>query len=172
MQPRTAQNSLAVSTHIVLPNDTNFHNNLFGGMLMSWVDIIASVAARRHCNTQVVTASINSISFDKPIKLGETVTLEAKVSRAFNSSMEIYIDVWVQNLRTGIKHKSNEAISTFVALDDEGKTCKVPELIPETDEEKFRHEGALRRKQLSLILAKRMKPRDANELKALFLGED
>ena len=121
MQPRTAQNSLAVSTHIVLPNDTNFHNNLFGGMLMSWVDIIASVAARRHCNKQVVTASINSISFDQPIRLGDTVTLEAKVSRSFNSSMEIYIDVWVQNLRTGVKHKSNEAISTFVALNEEGK---------------------------------------------------
>jgi acyl-CoA hydrolase len=86
--------------------------------------------------------------------------------------MEIYIDVWVQNLRTGVKHKSNEAISTFVALDDDGKTCVVPELIPETDEEKSRHAGALRRKQLSLILAKRMKPKDANELKALFLGED
>lgn len=172
MQPRTAKDTLAVATHIVLPNDTNFHNNLFGGMLMSWVDIIASVAARRHCYSQVVTASINSISFDKPIMLGDTVTLEAKVSRAFNTSMEIFIDVWVQNLRTGVKHKSNEAITTFVALDDSGKPKKVPELIPETDEEKFRHAGALRRKQLSLILGKRMKPKDANELKALFLGEE
>lgn len=172
MKGKKASETASIATHIVLPNDTNFHNNLFGGKLMAWIDIIASISARRHCNREVVTASINHISFNKPIKLGDTVTLEAKVSRAFNSSMEVFVDVYVENYLTGEMIKANEAITTFVAVDQNGRTIEVPNLIPETEDEISRYDAALRRKQLSLILAKKMKPNDATELKALFLGEE
>ena len=171
MKAKKASETCSIATHLVLPNDTNFHNTLFGGKLMAWIDIVASISARRHCNREVVTASINHLSFDKPIKLGDTVTLEAKVSRAFTSSMEIFVDVYVEDYNTGEKFKANEAITTFVAIDQRGRTIEVPQVEPETEEEQTRYEGALRRKQLSLILAKKMKPEDATELKALFFGD-
>lgn len=172
MKQKTAKETVAVTTHLVLPNDTNIHNTLFGGRLMAWIDVIASISARRHCGREVVTASVNSLSFNKPIKLGDVVTLEAKVSRAFNSSMEIYIDVFLEDRANGELVKANEAIYTFVAVDQNGRTIEVPELVPETEEEIQRYGGALRRKQLSLILAGKMKPADAKELKALFFGKE
>jgi len=139
-----------------------------GGRLMYWMDVISAVAAHRHSNRVVVTASVNNISFNQPIRLGDFVTLEAKVSRAFGSSMEVFIDVWVEDHRTGAKVKCNEAIFTFVAVDQIGTPIDVPELVPVTDVEKERYDAALRRKQLSLVLAGRMKAEDATELKALF----
>lgn len=168
MKAKTAVASKAVATHIVLPDDTNTLGNLMGGRLMYWMDVIAAVAAHRHCGRVVVTASVNNISFNQPIGLGDFVTLEAKVSRVFGSSMEVYIDVWVEDHKTAHKTKCNEAIFTFVAVDQIGNTIEVPELIPESSVELERFDGALRRRQLSLILAGRMKPKDATELKAIF----
>lgn len=139
-----------------------------GGQLLNWMDIISAISAHRHCNRIVVTASVNNVAFNFPIKLGDMVTLEAKVSRAFTSSMEVFIVVWVEDHRTGRKTKCNEAIYTFVAVDQIGTPIDVPELIPESEEEKKRYDSALRRKQLSLILSGKMKPEDATELKALF----
>ncbi|MFO0435312.1 MAG: acyl-CoA thioesterase, partial [Sphingobacteriaceae bacterium] len=104
-------------------------------------------------------------------KQNSVVTLEAKVSRAFSSSMEIFVDVWVENPVTGEKTKCNEAILTFVAIDQNGAPLPVPQLEPETELEKKRFESALRRRQLSLILAGRIKPEEATELKALFLKD-
>lgn len=135
---------------------------------MYWMDVISAVAAHRHSSRVVVTASVNNISFNQPIRLGDFVTLEAKVSRAFGSSMEVFIDVWVEDHRTGAKSKCNEAIFTFVAVDQIGTPIEVPELVPVTDVEKERFAAALRRKQLSLVLAGRMEPSEATELKALF----
>tara|TARA_B110000285_G_C15024935_1_gene563637 strand:- start:376 stop:891 length:516 start_codon:yes stop_codon:yes gene_type:complete len=169
MKAKTAQETLAITTKLVLPNDTNTLGNLFGGELLAWMDVIASISAHRHCKRVVVTASVNNVSFHHPIKQASIVTLEAKVSRAFSSSMEIFIDVYVEDNLTGAKVKSNEAIYTFVAVDQNGGPIAVPELIPETEKEKSRHEGALRRKQLSLILAGKMKPEEAVELKKLFV---
>ena len=169
MKARTAKETLSVTTKLVLPNDTNTLGNLFGGQLLAWMDVIASVAAHRHCRRVVVTASVNNVSFRQPIKQSSIVTLEAKVSRAFNSSMEIFLDVYVEDHLTGEKVKSNEAIYTFVAVDQNGGPIDVPKLIPETEVEKIRYEGALRRKQLSLILAGKMDPTEATELKKLFL---
>jgi acyl-CoA hydrolase len=120
----------------------------------------------------VVTASVNNVAFNQAIKLGEIVTLHAKISRAFTSSMEVFIDVWVENNTTGTKRKCNEAIYTFVAVDQSGNPIAVPEIVPESQEEKDRYAAALRRRQLSLILAGKMKPKDATELKALFMNED
>ncbi len=171
MQTKTPAQSLTINTEVVLPNDTNHVGNLFGGKLMQWVDITAAIAAQRHCGRVVVTAAINHVSFDNPIKQNSVVTLEAKVSRAFSTSMEIYVDVLVENTVTGEKTKCNEAILTFVAIDQNGAPLPVPPLTPETDIEKKRFESALRRRQLSLILAGRMKPEDASELKALFIQD-
>jgi acyl-CoA hydrolase len=168
MKAKFARESLCINTEIVLPNDTNVLGNLMGGRLLHWMDICAAVSAHRHCGRVVVTASVNNVSFNQPIKLGEIVTLQAKVSRAFSSSMEVFIDVWVENNTTGEKKKCNEAIYTFVAVDQMGSPIAVPGLIPETEEEKTRFDGALRRRQLALILAGKMKPDEATELKALF----
>jgi acyl-CoA hydrolase len=168
MKGKKASESVCINTEIILPNDTNTLGNLMGGRLLHWMDICAAVAAHRHCTRVVVTASVNNVAFNQPIKLGEIVTLQAKVSRAFTSSMEVFIDVWVENNSLGNKRKSNEAIYTFVAVDQVGNPINVPELIPETAEEISRFEGALRRRQLSLILAGKMKPDEATELKALF----
>lgn len=168
MKSRTAKETLSITTKVVLPNDTNTLGNLFGGQLLAWMDVISSVAAHRHCRRVVVTASVNNVSFQQPIAHSSIVTLEAKVSRAFSSSMEVFVDVFVENPVTGVKIKSNEAIYTFVAVDQNGGPIQVPELIPETDEEKQRYDGALRRKQLSLILAGKMDPKNADELKKLF----
>jgi acyl-CoA hydrolase len=171
MKSKRAIETLAITTKIVLPNDTNTLGNLFGGQLLAWMDVIASVSAHRHSKRVVVTASVNNVSFQKPIKHASIITLEAKVSRAFNSSMEIFVDVFVEDQVTGVLEKSNEAIYTFVAVDQNGGPIQVPELIPETEQEKERYEGALRRKQLSLILAGKMKASEATELKKLFLEE-
>ncbi len=168
IKTKTPQESYAVSTKMVLPNDTNPLGNLFGGQLLAWMDEIAAISAHRHCKRVVVTASINHVAFKIPIRNSEYVTIEAKVSRAFNSSMEIYIDVFVEDHITGEQKKCNEAIYTFVAVDQNGSPIEVPQIQPETDLEKQRFEGALRRRQLALILAGKMKPGDATELKALF----
>ncbi len=167
-EKRTAASTIAINTEIVLPNDTNTLGNLMGGKLLHWMDLIAAIASHRLCKRVCVTASVNNVSFTRPIALGDIVTLEAKVSRSFNSSMEIFIDVFVEDRSTDELIKVNEAIYTFVAVDQNGNTIQVPEVVPETEEEKQRYESALRRRQLSLILAGKMKPSDATELKALF----
>lgn len=156
-------------TELVLPNDTNTHGNLMGGRLMYWMDIAAALAALKHAGLPVVTASVDNISFESPIRLGNVVHIEAKVSRAFNTSMEVHINVWGEDALLQQKYKSNEAYLTFVALDIHGKSTAVPSLTPETDDEKKLYDGALRRRQLRLILGGKMKPEDAEELKALFM---
>ena len=166
---KTAKESLIIMTELVLPNDTNVFGNLMGGRLMYWMDIAAALAAGKHCNAPVVTASVDNISFENPIKLGNVVHIEAKVSRAFNTSMEVHMKVWGEDHTQQYKYKSNEAYYTFVALDPNRKPRIVPELVTETEEEKKLFEGALRRRQLRLILGGKMKPEDAGELRAYFV---
>jgi len=160
--------SEVVMTELVLPNDTNTFGNLMGGRLLYWMDIAAALAAMKHCGSPVVTASVDNISFEAPIKLGNVVHIEAKVSRAFNTSMEVHLNVWGEDVLHQYRYRSNEAYYTFVALDPNGKPRVVPQLVPQTEEEKELHEGALRRRQVRLILGGKMKPDDAAELKALF----
>ncbi|MBE2246822.1 MAG: acyl-CoA thioesterase [Candidatus Competibacteraceae bacterium] len=169
MPTKTPQETIAVTTKVVLPNDTNTLGNLFGGQLLAWMDEIASVSAHRHSQRICVTASINHVAFKNPIRMAEIVTLEAKVTRSFSSSMEVYIDVFVEDYHAGTRTKCNEAIFTFVAVDQRGNPIQVPLIMPETEEERQRYDGALRRRQLSLILAGKMKADDATELKALFI---
>lgn len=156
---------------LVLPNDTNPLNNLMGGRLLHWMDIAAAISAQKHCNNIVVTASVDNVSFRHAIKLGDVITIEAKVTRAFSTSMEVRLDVWAENIPSGTRVRSNDAFYTFVALNKEGKPISVPEIEPETEAEKKLFEGALRRRQLRLILAGKMKAHDATELKALFLNQ-
>ncbi|MCL7752819.1 acyl-CoA thioesterase [Polaribacter sp. Z022] len=168
MEAKTAKESLTVLTDLVLPGETNYLDNLFGGELLARMDRACSIAARRHSRRIVVTASVNHVAFSKPIPVGSVVTVEAKVSRAFKSSMETYVDVWTEDRQSGSRTKVNEGIYTFVAVDEIGKPVEIPQIIPETDIEKERFEGALRRKQLSLVLAGKLNPNDATALKALF----
>ncbi len=156
---------------IVLPNDTNTLGNLMGGRLLHWMDICAAIAAQKHCNQTVVTASVDSVSFKEAIHLGDVVTLNAHVSRSFKSSMEVFIEVFAQNIPRNETVRCNEAYYTFVALDSRNKPVAVPELIPETEQEKQRFDAALRRRQVRLILGGKMKPEEAQELKNLFLPE-
>ena len=171
MQEKKAVDSLTIMTELVLPNDTNTFGNLMGGRLMYWMDIAAALSAMKHCAAPVVTASVDNISFESPIKLGNVVHIEAKVSRAFNSSMEVHMKVWGEDALHQYRYKSNEAYFTFVSLDPNGKPRSVPHLVTETEEEHKLFEGALRRRQLRLILGGKMKPADAQELKALFIKE-
>ena len=160
--------SLVSMTELVLPNDTNTLNNLMGGRLMHWMDVVSAIAAQRHSNRFVVTASVDNISFNHPIRLGNVVTLQARVTRAFNSSMEVRINVRAEDIPSNTVTESNSAFFTFVAVDQLGRPIDVPEVDPETDEEKELFAGALRRRQLRLILAGRMKPSEANELRSIF----
>jgi len=168
MTNKTPANSLTTMNELVLPNDTNPLNNLMGGRLLHWMDIAAAISAQKHCNRVVVTASVDNVSFQHPIKLGDVVTLHAKVTRAFNTSVEVRLVVWAENIPSGEKIKSNEAYYTFVALDENGKNVPVPGINPETEKEQELFDGALRRRQLRLILGGKMNPDDATELKALF----
>ena len=172
MKGKSSKESFTIMNELVLPNDTNTLNNLMGGRLLHWMDIAAAISAQKHCNRIVVTASVDNVSFQHPIKLGDVITIEAKVSRAFTTSVEVRLDVYAQNIPSGTKVKSNEAYYTFVALDQNGRTIPVPPMLPETDDEVELYEGALRRRQLRLILGGKMKPDDATELKALFFGAE
>lgn len=171
MHIKKPQDTFVIMSELVLPNDTNTLGNLMGGRLMHWMDIAAAIAAQKHCNCPVVTASVDNVSFANPIKLGNLLTIEAKLTRAFATSMEVYLRVWGEDLSAQYKYLSNEAYMTFVALDPNSRPRKVPQLIPETETELKMFDGALRRRQLRLILAGKMTPDEAGELKALFIKE-
>src|SRR5215510_2048697 len=143
MESKRVKESFTVMNELVLPNDTTTFGNLMGGRLMYWMDIAGGMAAGKHCNAPCMTASVDNLSFKNPIKLGNVVHIEAKVSRAFNTSMEVHMRVWGEDHLHQYKYESNEAYFTFVALDPNGKPRRVPQLIPETEEETLLYEGAL-----------------------------
>ena len=171
MEAKKAQDSFITMNELVLPNDTNTYGDLMGGKLMYWMDIAAYLSAAKHCNSSCMTASVDNLSFKSSIKLGNVICIEAIVTRAFNTSMEIHLKVWNQNMVSQTRELSNEAFFTFVALDENRKPKKVPAIIPETDEQKKYFESALRRRQLRFILAGKMNPDEAPELKALFVND-
>ena len=160
--------SEVVKNELLMPNDTNPFGNLMGGRLMYWMDIAAAISAQKHSNSLAVTASVDNISFKHPIEIGGIITLTAKVTRAFKTSMEVFIEVIAENIPKKTKFVSNSAFFTFVAVDKTGKPKPVPDAVPETEQENKLYEGALRRRQLRLILAGRLMPSDALELKAIF----
>jgi acyl-CoA hydrolase len=158
--------SFTIMNELVLPNDTNTLNNLMGGRLLHWMDIVAAITAQKHSNSIVVTASVDGVSFKESIQLGDVVTLEAYVTRAFNTSMEVYIEVYAHNIPRGERYKCNDAYYTFVAIDSRNRPVIVPQLEPESEAEKQKYDGALRRRQVRLVMAGKLKPEDAVELKA------
>lgn len=168
MTQKFARESYTIMNELVLPNDTNTLNNLMGGRLLHWMDIAAAISAQKHCNRIVVTASVDNVSFKHPVKLGDVISIEAKVTRAFNTSVEVRLVVWAQNIPSGTKVRSNEAFYTFVAIDQNGRTIAVPQLTPETEEEKKLYNEALQRRELRLVLGGKLKPKDAKELQNLF----
>ena len=168
VKSRYPKETFASTTRIVMPNDTNTLGNLMGGNLLNWMDVAAAISANRHCRRVVVTAAVNNVSFDRPIRLADIVIIESQVTRSFNSSMEVYLEVFVEDSATGERERCNEAMYTFVAVDQLGAPIVVPDLLPETADERDRFDGALRRRQLRLILAGKIDPKDATELKALF----
>jgi acyl-CoA hydrolase len=155
-------------TEMIMPNDTNSLGNLMGGNLLRMMDVVGAICAQKHSNRIVVTASVDNVSFKKSIPLGHVVTLEAQVTRSFNSSMEVMVNVFSENIPAGTKENTNNAFLTFVAVDQSGRPIEVPELLPEGKEETELFDGALRRRQLRLVLAGRMKANEATELQALF----
>jgi acyl-CoA hydrolase len=161
--------SHTVMTEMIMPNDTNPLGNLMGGNLMRWMDIAAGICASKHAEAYSVTASVDHVSFQNPIKLGDVITLNAYITRAFNTSMEIYVEVYSKDIKGNNAQKSNHAYFTFVALDEDKKNpIMVPKCRPVSSEELMRYEGASRRRELRLILSGRMKPEEANEIKMYF----
>ena len=152
---KKARESYSTMIEMVMPNDTNNLHNLLGGRLMHFMDIVAAISAQRHCNNIVVTASVDNVSFKRSIPLGDVVTLNAQVTRAFKTSMEVKVTVFGENIRNNQKYDSNDAFLTFVAVDENGLPVIVPELQPETEEEKALYDSALIRRDLRLKTAKK-----------------
>jgi acyl-CoA hydrolase len=172
MNAKKVSESQTIMTEMIMPNDTNPLGNLMGGNLMRWMDIVGGVCAGKHCEAHVVTASVDNVSFDKPILLGDVITLEAKVTRAFTTSVEIFVEVMAANIKGGNPRRCNHAYFTFVAVEDETRKPKpVPALIPLSSEEEKMYDGAARRREVRLILSGRMKPEDSTEVRALFITD-
>jgi len=163
---KRVEDSSCVMSQIVLPNDGNGLGNLMGGRLLHWMDICASISSRRHAGKGCVTAGIDNVDFHSPIQEGEVVILNSHINRAFRTSMEVEINVWAETTATGSRRKSNRAYFTFVALGPDGNPAIVPELIPETDEEKKRFSDAGIRRDFRLLLSERILPDAAPHLKA------
>jgi acyl-CoA hydrolase len=164
--------SHTIMSEMIMPNDTNPINNLMGGNLMRWMDIAAGICAGKHCEKYVVTVSVDSVSFQKPIPLGDVITIECVVTRAFSTSVEVYVEVFSSDIKGGNSRRCNDAYFTFVAVEDDSKKpCAVPEVLPLTSEEQKRFDEALLRRQMRLLQAGRIKPEEAVELrKSLFPG--
>ncbi|MEO1435479.1 MAG: acyl-CoA thioesterase [Bacteroidota bacterium] len=172
MEGKTVGFSQTIMTEMIMPNDTNPIGNLMGGNLLRWMDIAGGICAGKHCGASVVTASVDYVSFRQPIPLGDVITIRAVITRAFNTSVEVYLEVGTCDVKGKNPRHSNEAYLTFVAIDDEtGKPTKVPPVIAVTPEEQRRFETAARRRELRLVLSGRIKPKDATDIKALFAEE-
>jgi acyl-CoA hydrolase len=157
--------SRAVINEIVLPNDTNSLGNMMGGRLLHLMDKCAAISAQRHANRVCVTASVDNVEFQAPIRGSEVVVIQSQVNRAFRTSMEVELNVWAENPREETTRKCNRAFYTFVALDDDGNTVEIPRIQPETDTEKQRYEAAAKRREIRLVLAGRLDLEDASSLK-------
>ncbi len=168
MNSKKPSESEVTMTEIVLPNDTNALHNLRGGKILHWMDIASAISAGKHTQSVCVTAAVDNVSFENPIKLGDVVTIKAQVTRAFRTSLETYIEVTAENLPTKTIYKCNTAYYTFVALDSNGRPQRVPQVEPESEEDQKQYDDALRRRELRLLLAGRIKAEDATEIQSLF----
>ena len=145
--PRPVRESQSEMTELVLPNDANPMGTLLGGRLMHWIDLAAALAAHRHSRNFVVTAAIDYLDFVAPAHIGDLVILQSSVNRAFHTSMETGVKVWVENYLAGTRRHVSSAYLTFVAVDRYGLRLAVPPVLPETEAEKRRYEDAGRRRE-------------------------
>ncbi len=153
--PRLSRTTM---TELVLPNDANTHGNILGGRVMHLIDLAGAMAAYRHCRLPVVTASVDSLIFLHPIKIGQLIMLEAVVNRSFHSSVEVQVEVWSEEPLTGRKRRTSTAFLTFVALDSKGRPALVPSILPETPEEEARYRDAHERRSQRLQAKKKLRP--------------
>ncbi len=171
-QVKKISDSLTEMTELVLPNDTNLLGNLMGGNLMRWMDIACGICASRHCEAPTVTVSVDNLTFQEPIKLGDIVTIKAKVSRTFTTSLEIFIEVYITNIRKQENRKSNQAYFTFVALDERTMRPQIiPQAIPETPEEIKAWDDAAIRREFRLLQSGKIHPSEAKLSKSLLNTE-
>ena len=146
-KPKSPKSSETIMTEVVCPNDTNPMNILQGGRLVQWMDIASAVCAQNHAEHICVTASIDSVKFKTPAKIGDIITIKAKMTRAFNSSMEIFVQAWAKKILSQKAYLINEAYFTFVAIDDYGQPYEIAELKPVTEAEKKQYADADKRKK-------------------------
>jgi len=166
---KQVSSSETIMTEMIMPNDTNPLGDLMGGNLLRWMDVSAAVCAAKHCESHVVTASVDHVSFTQPIKVGEVITIKSVVTRAFTSSVEVFVEVYSADIRGMNARLCNHAYLTFVALNKETrKKVSVPKVLPLTGEEQKQYDSALRRRELRLILSGRMRPEEAIHLQKLF----
>ncbi len=169
---KNPKDTLIVMTELIQITDANNLGNLHGGRLMYWMDICSGISASKLAERPAVTASVDNVSFREPIHVGDVVTIESRVTRTFRTSMEVYLEVWVHKDYGKHRVKSNDAYYTFVCLDQEGRPTPInDEIKPESEHELKLYDGALRRRQVRLVLGGRMRVEDANELKALFFHD-
>jgi len=169
MEGKTIVESSTIMSEMIMPNDTNPLGNLMGGNLMRWMDVIGGICAGKHCEAHVVTASVDHVSFTKPILVGDVITLKASVTRAFNTSVEVYVEVFAADVKGHNNRMSNHAYFTFVAVDEDSKKPKkVPPVVPLTRDEQQLFESAIRRRELRLVLSGRMKAQEASEIRTMF----
>lgn len=150
LESKPASISRVVTTHLVLPSHTNSLGSIFGGTVMSWIDIAAAIAAQRHSASEVVTASVDQTSFIAPVYKGWVVNIKASVNFVSKTSMEVGVRVDAENPRTGQTFHTSSSYLTFVAIDAQGKPKNVPGLLVETDDEKRRYKAAQERRALRL----------------------
>jgi len=160
---RAPSESTVTTTHIVLPSHTNALGTIFGGTVMSWIDVAAAIAAGKHARKVVVTASIDALHFSAPIRLGDVVHIQAMVNYSARTSMEVGVRVDAENPRTGEIRRTVTAYTTFVALGDNGRPTEVPPVLPSTPEEKRRFDAAQRRRETRVKLAAELKARKDSE---------
>lgn len=154
---RTVASTQSVMTEIILPNDTNTMGNLLGGRLMHFIDLAGALAAYRHTRTHLVTAAMDHIDFIQPVHVGDLLILKSSVNRAFKTSLEVGVKVWVEHPRSGVMLHVASAYLVFVAIDEQGKKLKIPELQPETADELRRYNDAMRRREHREAEARRRK---------------
>jgi len=147
-EPAKSPSESAVETrYLIMPHQANPHGTAFGGVIVAWIDMVAAMAAQRHCGKEVVTAGIDSLVFREPIRIGDHVVLRASLNYVSRSSMEVGVQVTREDPYTGEQAVATTAHLTFVALDENKKPTPAPPLVPQTDEEKQRYESARLRVQ-------------------------
>lgn len=166
VKSKKVQDARTIMTEMIMPNDTNPINNLMGGNLMRWMDVAAGICAGKHCESYVVTVSVDNVTFDKPIPLGDVITIECVITRAFTTSVEVFVEVFSSDIKGGNPRRCNDAFFTFVAVDDVKKRpIKVPVLIPLTAEEEKRYTDALQRRNIRLLQSGKLNPDAIKALK-------